>query len=204
LNKYRLTITKGTIKSNASDRNGGGLCVDMSKAAKGIMANIVIGTVGGVASTPNISENSAALSGGGMAVEGTGSRITINSGTVKGNVSAYVRNEDIRNDGGVVDLVGKNTQGQIPQVDVNYKTIYFYANNEADPEPSDEQRVITSTNSPLKPTEKALNFKRLFYHLDSWNTKRDGTGVRYPLDGGDVMMNITSDVVLYGQWVRNQ
>ncbi|MCQ2167475.1 MAG: fimbrillin family protein [Bacteroidales bacterium] len=197
-----VDILGGKVQYNAADRNGGGLCVDMEGSAK--KALITIGNVGGVYTDPDIQYNSAALSGGGMAVQGTGSNIVINSGTVKGNVSAFVKNEDIRNDGGAVDLVGKNIPGQTPQVDVKYNTIKFYANNGVDPEPYDEQRVITSTNSPLHPTEAALAFEKEFYHISHWNTKRDGTGTSYQLNGSGAVMNITADISLYAQWVKNQ
>jgi len=197
-----VDILSGTVQYNAADRNGGGLCVDMEGSSK--TATITIGTVGGTKANPDIQFNSAALSGGGMAVQGNGSNIVINSGTIKGNVSAFVKNEDIRNDGGLVELVGKNIPGQPDQVDVKYNTITFYANNGNDPEPYDEQRVITSTNSILQPTATALAFEKEFYHIASWNTKRDGTGTGYKTDGGGAIMNITSDVSLYAQWVANQ
>jgi len=192
-----VDIIGGQVQYNAADRNGGGLCVDMPNT--GVNATITIGTSGGVATSPYIASNSAALSGGGMAVQGSGSNIIIKSGTVKGNVSAYVQNEDIRNDGGMVDLQGKGAE-----VDVNYKTITFYANNGYDPEPYDEQRVITSTNSPLTPTATALAFEKEFYKKVSWNTKRDGSGVTYNLNGTGEVMNITSDLSLYAQWVENK
>lgn len=197
-----VDILGGKVIGNAAERNGGGLCVDMEGSTR--KATITIGTVGGQKSDPDIEANSAALSGGGMAVQGVGSNIIINSGTVKGNVSAFVKNEDIRNDGGTVELVGKNVEGQPDQVDVKYNTIKFYANNGVDPEPYDEQRVITSTNSPLHPTAAALAFEKEFYHISHWNTKRDGSGTSYQLNGGNAVMNITDDVSLYAQWVRNQ
>lgn len=195
-----VNIAGGNVKSNTAERNGGGLYVETSGGAT---ADIVIGTVGGLASTPDISLNYAELTGGGMAVLGEGSNITINSGTVKGNVSTVMTNQEIRNDRGTVTLVGKNTPGQPDQVNVLYTTIYFYANNGSDPEPYDEQRVITATNSLLNPPAAALNFKKRHYHIDSWNTKRDGTGESYEVNGGTSIMNITSDVVLYAQWVGN-
>jgi len=197
-----VDIIGGTVQYNAADRNGGGLCVDMDKSS--YTATIRIGENDGPYNKPLISMNSAALSGGGMAVQGFGSNIYIYSGTVKGNVSAYVKNEDIRNDGGMVDLVGKNSPGVVDHVDVNYKTITFYANNGYDPEPYDEQRVITSTNSPLTPTATALAFEKEFYKKVSWNTKRDGSGVTYNLNGTGEVMNITSDLSLYAQWVENK
>ena len=203
----------GEISYNAADAssvltwgtyyggNGGGLCVDMSGSSA--KAAITIGYKEGSVNTPDIESNSAALSGGGMAIEGEGSDITIYSGTIKGNVSAFVKNEDIRNDGGKVDLVGKNSPGVVDKVDVKYNTVKFYANNGVDPEPYDEQRVITSTNSPLHPTEKALAFEKEFYHITQWNTKRDGSGTKYELNGGETV-NITSDMSLYAQWAKNQ
>jgi len=197
-----VDIFGGKIQYNAADRNGGGLCIDMPDPAHS--ASIKIGYSGGTYVDPDISLNSAALSGGGMSVQGSGSNIEIYCGTVKGNVSAIVKNEDIRNDGGTVDLLGKNIPGETPQVNVLYNTIHYYANNGDDPEPNDEQRVITATNSPLHPTAKALAFEKEFYHLVSWNTRRDGTGTAYDLNGTDAVMNITTDVNLYGQWVRNQ
>jgi len=201
-----VKLLGGEIAHNASDRNGGGLCVDMSETNTH-KATITIGNVEVEKRdvySPNIHSNSAALSGGGMSVQGKGSNITIYSGTVKGNVSAFVKNEDIRNDGGMVSLVGKNEEGKTAQVDVLYNTITYYANNEKDPEPYAEQRVITSTNSPLDPASAgALDFKMEFFHIASWNTKRDGTGTRYPADGTGAVMNITSDVSLYAQWVGN-
>jgi len=192
-----VDIISGEVQYNASDINGGGLCVDMSGSSH--QATITIGKSGGVAASPNISSNSASMSGGGMAVEGSGSNIIIKSGTVKGNVSAYVKNEDIRNDGGMVDLQGKGAE-----VDVNYKTITFYANNGYDPEPYAEQRVVTSTNSPLNPPAAARAFEKEFYHKASWNTRRDGSGENYNIDGTAANMNITDDLSLYAQWVENK
>jgi len=199
-----VKLLDGKIQDNTAELNGGGLCVNMKNAVDH-KATITIGQID-VAQrdtiSPNISKNSASLYGGGMDVQGKGSDITIYSGTVKGNVSTLVKNEDIRNEGGTVELVGKNDEGKTPQVNVLYNTIKFYANNGVDPEPYDEQRVITSTNSPLRPTEKALSFYKEFFYISSWNTKRDGTGTSYKVDGSGAVMNITEDISLYAQWTQ--
>ena len=43
----------------------------------------------------------------------------------------------------------------------------------------------------------AYNFKREGYRLTSWNTKADGTGIRYSYGG---IINPTCDMTLYAQW----
>lgn len=197
-NNVTADIISGSITNNTADHDGGGMCVDMSGSAK---ATITIGTVGGTPASPMIDHNSAALSGGGMCVLGANSDITINSGTIKGNVSAFVQNQDIRNDGGTVTLVGTTTN-----CDVNYRTVTFHTNYDAadiSNNKTAEQRIVTSTNSKLAPpVDPYTGTEEWFYEfhtLQGWNTKSDGTGTTYKK--GDIM-NISTDIHLYAIWKK--
>lgn len=207
-----VEILQGTVKGNTADRNGGGIGVNMPGDNT---ADVVIGrpeNEGGTILSPYIAENSAGLSGGGLCVEGQNSIVTIKSGTTSGNVSAYVKNEDIRNEGGIVKLEATTDNSS-----VNYRTVYFFANNKTDPEQVAEQRIVTNTRSLLNPPAEILDqnsddcFKRDGYHLVGWARVREApTGsIDYTPEGyvwgtsSYAVMNIAEDVELYAQWALN-
>ena len=195
-----VDLLAGDMSGNTSSKHGGGIYVDMKEGAT---ADITIGneTTGDILN-PFLGNNYAGLSGGGLDVEGTGSDITIWSGTINGNVSAYVSNTDIRNEGGMVTLAGA-----ADKIDVKYKIVKFYANNEVDPELTAEQWIVTSTNSLLVPPRSITDtWTKQFHTFSHWNTKRDGTGISYTKEGyvygttTPAIMNIDSNVALYAQW----
>lgn len=195
-NDVTAEIISGTITNNTADHDGGGMCVDMGGSAK---ATITIGAEGGTPTSPVIDHNSAALSGGGMCVLGTNSDITIYSGTIKGNVSAFVQNEDVRNDGGTVTLVGTSAN-----CDVKYNTVIFHTNyDDADAAQNKtaEQRIVTHTNSklapPADPNTGNAAWTYEWHNFVRWNTQRDGTGTDY---APGTTMNISADVHLYAIW----
>lgn len=187
-------ILSGTVSGNTSDTNGGGICIDTGSGSN--TATITIGKSGGTPASPYIYGNSAALSGGGLCVLGANSLVTIYSGTVKGDVSAYVKNPDIRIDGGTVTLAGNTTN-----CNVKYNTVNFHSNNGKGD--SAEQRIVTHTNSRLTPPSVTSSWTKEFNTQKEWNTKADGSGISYPLSGGDIM-NISEDVDLYMIWKENQ
>lgn len=196
-NDVTANLISGSITYNTADHDGGGMCVDMSGGSK--KATITIGTVGGTPASPKIDHNSAALSGGGMCVLGANSDITINSGTIKGNVSAFVENEDIRNDGGTVTLVGTTAN-----CDVKYNTVIFHTNYEdkdAAQNKTAEQRIVTNTNSklapPVDPSQPTDPWFYEWHEFVRWNTKRDGSGTDY---APGATMKISADLHLYAIW----
>lgn len=183
------SILSGTISGNTADCDGGGLSILVDRGS----TEIVIGRSNGTPADPMIHDNEAAKSGGGMSVSGsTQANVTIYSGTIRGKVTAYVKNEDIRNDGGTVTLIGSTEN-----FDVRYNTVFFHSNNGRNEE--ERQLIVTDTNSLLSPTETARSWSKEFHELDSWNTKPDGSGIRYEKQGGETM-NINQDVHLYAIW----
>lgn len=98
--------------------------------------------------------------------------------------------------------------GKAEDIDVQYRVVKFYANNGEDPELTAEQWIVTSTNSLLvPPRDKTDTWTKKFHTFSHWNTKRDGSGTSYTREGylmGETthaIMNISTDVALYAQWI---
>lgn len=191
----KVDLESGTITGNTSDRNGGGVCVDMEDST-----NDAVVSVGKSGAGPSITGNRSVLWGGGLYVRGTNARMTIDGGEIQNNHTInYIPNQDITNEYGEVRLISGN---------VPYKRVVFLTNDPDtetaaayllspdDPAtqlPQYEQNIVTNTNSLLVAPEahKAL------YSFKSWNTRADGKGIEYT-DGA--LMNISEDITLYAQW----
>ena len=133
------------------------------------------------------------MAGGGLYVKGVNANITINSGMIdKNKVSAYVRNPDVANEKGKVTL----NEGQVTHVVVTFMANgndEFPVNVDGVVVESDSQKIVTNTNSKLKP----CRFKRGAHNFVKWNTRSDGKGKDYD---DEALMNISEDITLYAIW----
>ena len=187
-----VDIKAGTIAHNTSDRYGGGLGVYMADNSTKY-ARVNVGESKGNTNTdPNITENRASLEGGGLYIKGANSAVTINDGLIARNhIAGYADNSDVAVEGGMVTLNGGA---------VDSRTVIYSDNGEyyGGTDHILQQEVVTATNSLMNiPGE----FTRLGYRLDSWHTRRDGDdtrGKRYGLEG---IINISSKLTLYAQWI---
>lgn len=197
-----VSIQSGKIQENASDRLGGGICVDMSNSDQ--TTQVVIGVENQTdeentqKNLPDISRNRSVLKGGGLYVKGAKADLTIYGGKILGNsVTSYVDNQDIANDLGSVSLV---TNYNLTPSNVPYKVVTFDANGgTVDGQPSVTQNIVTSTNTALE-APGGNRVLRAGYKFLGWNTRPDGNG-EYRVSGYN--MNINMDVTLYAIWELN-
>ena len=183
----KVDILSGSIISNSSDRVGGGICVDMS-GHESASATVTVGQKNGANENPKISENHSIILGGGLYAQGPKAGIIINSGQIIGNtISGYASNPDVANEKGMVTLNG----GHVTSVTVTYNNNGKYYNEK---EETAEQKIVKSTNNTMV---VPVNFEKLGYTLNGWNTRPDGKGKTYT-EG--TVMNLDSDITLYAQW----
>lgn len=181
-----VTISSGSIIYNSSDKNGGGVCVDMSGTTSG-SATV---NIGGSGTGPNINYNNAIKDGGGLYAIGTKANVTIDGGSISDNsVSNYVPNEDVANEWGTVVL----NDGEVTHVVVSFDLNTSDTGATLDGE-KNYQNIVTATNSYLK----APTPSRPLYNFGGWNSRADGLGAFYT-DGQ--AMNIDKDITLYAIWI---
>ena len=189
-NDVIVDIISGNIINNSSDRVGGGISVDM-KGNDISSAMVTVGKIGGGNENPSITNNNTFILGGGLYANGANADITINSGRIADNtISGYVSNPDVANEGGMVTLNG----GDVTHVTVTYDNNGNYFGGEVQ---TAQQKIVTSTNSLMV---VPVEFKRLGYVLNGWNTRPDGRGTPYT---ESQVMNLSSDLTLYAQWIRD-
>lgn len=184
-----VEVYSGSILNNTSDKNGGGICVDMS--GNDSVANVVVGSAGNTSvDNPDISNNAAVMYGGGLYAIGENAKVTINGGCIIDNtVVNHVPNENVTNQRGTVVLNGGDVTHVVVTFDANASDATVDGASEA------YQNIVTATNSFLV---QPLSIQRNFYNFVNWNTRPDGMGVTYT-DGQ--LMNISEDMTLYAQWV---
>ena len=190
-----VTLKKGSITGNSSDRNGGGVCVDMggNNVAK---LNVVVGEVsdGSATEAMKISENNAQIKGGGVYVNGADATVTLNDGFVLYNeTSSYRVNPDITVDGGLVTLMKPGITTQVTVTFTN--NAQYYTKGEAS-DLTHVQYVVAASNSNLKSNEFP-QINEYYNTFVEWNTRRDGNGASYA-DGG--LYSFNEDITLYAQW----
>lgn len=188
----RANIESGTIMYNSSDRNGGGVCVDMEGNDND--AIVTVGDYnGGILNSinPNISHNFTVFSGGGLYVSGLNAHVTINNGKIFDNSTvAYVDNSDVANEYGMVTLLNGNVDNKVVTFNGNGG---FYTKDAVDYTTA-EQKIVTATNSTLIPP---VSFIQVGYDFIGWNTRSDGNGTEYT---AGQLMNINQDIELFAQW----
>lgn len=190
-----VVLEKGNITSNSSDRNGGGVSIDM-KDNETAALNVIVGkeSSGPATDAMKIDENIAQSKGGGMYVNGTYANVTLYDGYVMDNgTSSYQRNPDIAIDGGLVTLM---KPGITTQVTVTFNNnAQYYTNGTADDEIS-VQYVVAASKSKLN----AMGFSQINDYYNTflgWNTRRDGSGSPY---ADNALESFDEDIVLYAQW----
>lgn len=190
-----VTLKEGSITENSSDRNGGGVCVDMGSNNVANL-NVVVGEVsdGDASDAMKISENNAQVKGGGVYVNGSNATVTLNDGYVLLNeTSSYRVNPDIIVDGGLVTLM---KPGITTQVTVTFSNnAQYYTSGEV----SDQKKyqyVVAASNSKLNLNEFP-QINDYYNTFIEWDTRRDGNGTSYA-DAG--LYSFNEDITLYAQW----
>ena len=190
-----VTLKEGSITENSSDRNGGGICVDMGSNNVANL-NVVVGEVsdGDASDAMKISENNAQVKGGGVYVNGSNAAVTLNDGYVLLNeTSSYRVNPDIIVDGGLVTLM---KPGITTQVTVTFSNnAQYYTSGEV----SDQKKyqyVVAASNSKLNLNEFP-QINDYYNTFIEWDTRRDGNGTSYA-DAG--LYSFNEDITLYAQW----
>ena len=187
-NPVRVDLLQGIITGNTANNYGGGVCVDMGDTQN--EATVTVGAEGqGVTeqdANPKITSNMAMMAGGGLYVRGEKAGITIHSGMIDGNdVSAYVKNENVANHLGEVNLIDGLVTHVVVTFDGNGGTL--------DGAATDTQKIVKDTNSKLK----ANSFVLGGHDFNGWNTRKDGKGTSYS-DRGFIVAS--EPVTLYAQW----
>ena len=189
-----VELLAGYIANNTTDRNGGGIHVDMPSGS----VTITVGAkVDDNTSGPSITGNHSILEGGGLYANGAGANIIINGGSITGNtVSGYVDNPNVANNRGMVTL---------NDPDVTTSIVVTYDGNKGftkeGEQPAMTQNIVTNTNSMLVIPE----FARAGWILIGWNDRADGLGEWYwRTDNKDNINNKplyrSTDLTLYAQW----
>lgn len=187
-NSVQVDLLRGIITNNTANNYGGGVCVDMGDTQN--EATVTVGAEGqGVTeqdANPEITGNMAMMAGGGLYVRGEKAGITIHSGMIDGNdVSAYVKNENVANHLGEVNLIDGLVTHVVVTFDGNGGTL--------DGAATDTQKIVKDTNSKLK----ANSFVLGGHNFNGWNTRKDGKGTSYS-DRGFIVAS--EPVTLYAQW----
>ena len=187
-NSVEVELLQGIITGNTANNYGGGVCVDMGDTQN--KATVTVGAEGqGVTeqdANPKITSNMAMMAGGGLYVRGEKAGITIHSGMIDGNdVSAYVKNENVANHLGEVNLIDGLVTHVVVTFDGNGGTLEGAA--------TDTQKIVKDTNSKLK----ANSFVLGGHNFNGWNTRKDGKGTSYS-DRGFIVAS--EPVTLYAQW----
>lgn len=187
-NSVEVELLQGIITGNTANNYGGGVCVDMGDTQN--KATVTVGAEGqGVTeqdANPKITSNMAMMAGGGLYVRGEKAGITIHSGMIDGNdVSAYVKNENVANHLGEVNLIDGLVTHVVVTFDGNGGTL--------DGAATDTQKIVKDTNSKLK----ANSFVLGGHNFNGWNTRKDGKGTSYS-DRGFIVAS--EPVTLYAQW----
>lgn len=198
LNSIEVVLEKGSITSNSSDRNGGGVCVDMHRNETAELI-VEVGTESSGAATDEmvISGNIAQNKGGGMHVDGSNAEVTLYDGYVLGNTtSSYQVNPDIAVEGGLVTLM---KSGITTQVTITFSDNAQYYTNGATPDKTAWQYVVAASKSRLN--ANAFSQINEYYNtFTGWYTMRDpsdGAGTAYA-DGAFESFN--ADMTLYAVW----
>jgi len=185
----QVNLLRGIITNNTANNYGGGVCVDMGVTQN--EATVTVGAEGqGVTeqdANPKITSNMAMMAGGGLYVRGEKAGITIHSGMIDGNdVSAYVKNENVANHLGEVNLIDGLVTHVVVTFDGNGGTL--------DGAATDTQKIVKDTNSKLK----ANSFVLGGHNFNGWNTRKDGKGTPSYSDRGFIVAS--EPVTLYAQW----
>ena len=194
-NEIAVVLKKGKIQSNSSDRNGGGVCVDMGDNTTADL-NVTVGeTSEGTATTAlTIDGNNAQVKGGGMYVKGATANVTLNDGYVLDNkTSSYQVNPDIAVDEGLVALM---KPGITTQVTVTFNNnAQYYTQGESDDITTDQYIVAASLSKIRKNSFGQID--DYYNEFAGWNTRRDGKGTSYEEED---LVSLSESVVLYAQW----
>ena len=191
-----VDLKKGSITSNSSDRNGGGVCVDMGANTTASL-NVTVGTEssGEVTKDVLIVNNEAEFKGGGMYVNGTNANVLLNDGNILNNeTSSYQVNPNIVVDGGLVTL---KKQGITKQVTITYNNNAQYYTSDAE-DVKRTQYVVAGSRSKLD--LNAFGQLNEYYNkFNGWNTRRDGKGTDYA-DGAENILN--ENITLFAKWTQ--
>lgn len=181
----KVDILNGQIFSNSSNRNGGGICVNM----QGSKYNAFINVGGSAEENPQILKNHTFDQGGGLYANGENANIVINNGRIQENsVSGYVDNPNVANIGGLVTLNG----GDVTHINVLFDGNKGFTTDGSTSETS-VQKIVTNTRTKLI----TPNFARTGWDFIGWNERADGTGKAY-VNGEEIYRN--TDLTLYAQW----
>lgn len=194
-----VLLQKGIIMNNSSDRNGGGVCVDMGSNANAQLT-VTVGKTseGNATDSIKIADNNALVKGGGMYVKGENAAVTLNNGYVRGNqTSSYQVNPDMTVEGGLVTLMKPGITTQVT-VTFNNNAQYYTQNDPAGQQEDvpEEQYIVAASSSKLK----ACGFTPIndYYNdFKGWNTRRDGKGIPYT---DQQVVTLDNSITLYAQW----
>ena len=183
-----VNLLHGSVEGNTAGNLGGGICVDMSEATQS--SSVAVGYDGGGAkwedADPRITGNVAGMAAGGLYVRGEKAKVTIRSGMIDANkVVACVKNQDVANEGGMVELI----EGLVTSVTVTYHNNVGVGEESL----SYKQKLVTDTNNRLRPN----TFSRNGYVFEGWNSAADGSGDDY---SDAQVVNLSGDVSLWAKW----
>lgn len=190
-----ITLKKGNIEYNSSDRNGGGVCVDMG-SNKTAELNVNVGVVSGGDATNSLSinGNNALIKGGGMYIKGEKASVRLNDGYVLANsTSSYQVNPDIAVEGGLVTLM---KPGITTQVTITFSNnAQYYTQGETDDDTVDQYIVAASLSQFNANPFEAIN--GYYDTFKGWNTRRDGKGTAY---SDEAVTSLNESITLFAQW----
>ncbi len=187
-----VMLNGGTVENNSSDRNGGGVCVDMGQNES---ANLHVEV------SNSIVKNSTLLKGGGLYVYGSNANVNIEDGSsvLQNSTSAYQLNQQIAVAGGGLVILADDAEGVTDQVTVTFNDNASYYGKTVEglivPDNTKPQYIVRSNDNKLKPN----TFTKTGYRFKHWNTRRDGKGVSY---SDQATVNFDSDIPLFAIWIK--
>ena len=190
-----IVLKNGKIMANSSDRNGGGVCVDMGSNETAVL-NVTVGEESAGEATKNLSidGNNAQVKGGGMYISGAKANVILNDGYVLDNsTSSYQVNPDISVDGGLVTL---KKPGITTQVTITFSNNAQYYTQGQTADTTVDQYVVAASLSRFN----ANTFEAINSYYDTfkgWNTRRDGKGTSYT---DEAVTALNENITLYAQW----
>ena len=193
-----VVLEKGSITANSSDRNGGGVCIDMqSNVETELTVNVGEESIGPATNAMKVDGNNAQNKGGGMYVNGANANVVLYDGYVLDNeTSSYQINPDIAVDGGLVTLM---KPGITTQVTVTFSNnAQFYTGGTMADETS-VQYVVAASRSRLN-ANPFTQINDYYNTFTGWYTRRDPGDSKGKSYADKALESFDEDITLYAQW----
>lgn len=193
-----VVLEKGSITANSSDRNGGGVCIDMqSNVETELTVNVGEESIGPATNAMKVDGNNAQNKGGGMYVNGANANVVLYNGYVLDNeTSSYQINPDIAVDGGLVTLM---KPGITTQVTVTFSNnAQFYTGGTMADETS-VQYVVAASRSRLN-ANPFTQINDYYNTFTGWYTRRDPGDSKGKSYADKALESFDEDIALYAQW----